>query len=289
MAESKFASMSMQERIEEVRPAVASIVAKMADEGAALVTLRDDAFALLVSSKLMSVVKLHCMEIGFHPLNRGGAGIDPSEVIRKVLAFARVGFSMKEADNGCVVESTSSAFEQANREIIRISGGMLAPVAFRGQLKFFTLTTSHTNQALRAIHGELKSSDPSIAVDGKISRALLERDHRLKTVLAEGLDYKVIPDAVAVAFPQLVELIMAADNVPQALSHSDSPCAQMLNMSRLAAMQITSDASGCIDWSAIIRHVGLTAPPNIRDLPALAKFTELWSGGARGSVAVART
>ena len=267
---------SVMERIDKVRPNIEVIKMKIANGSASLVSLRDDALEILGDADLWYYITLHPSQVGVHPINRGGAGVQPDKVIGKVQKFGAHGFSLIECHNAVAVERLESDYEDWNIALVARSNNQLAPVA-KGSLKFFAITVNHTAQALRAINAELPCSLPDISQDGKIARAVLvAKDHRLKQGTETGIGFKVLRPETEKAFPEMVELIMKADNIPASVAHQDTPFTQMLDMAQMAA---ATEPGATPDWNIIIQRMKDAAPSNAEFLPELKKFVEKWSGG----------
>ena len=272
-----FSKMAVGERIEHVRPAVILILDRMKADESSLVQLRDDALELLLESDLLYLVVVHPRQVGVHPSNRGGSGVQADRVLNKVYEFDRFGFSLVQCSNAVLVERKQQDYEDWNIQLVAKAPHALAHVD-RGTLRYFTLTTNHTFQALRVIDAELPCDNPKVCQNGRISKDLLmAKNKRVRTALTQGIaDCKVVREEVEEAFPGLIELIIKADNIPAQMAHADSVYTQMLYMAQAAAL--TPEGTP-VDWAGIVTRLHNQAPPNVDELPDLAKFVEKWSGG----------
>jgi hypothetical protein len=195
------ASMSIAERMDLVQTAMDSIIEKAKSDDAMMVSLRDDIRSLCLENGLGFEGRFHCDSVVPHYKNRGGTVLETAEVPRKLSAFYSKGFSLLECKRAAGVERTPGVQGDIDEEkairVASMSNEQVAPIA-KGSARVFSMTCSHTNQAIRlGFHG-MPHADARFTMDGKISRATLaEKLPHLKTAMDSGIDWFVIRWEVA--------------------------------------------------------------------------------------------
>jgi hypothetical protein len=273
--------MTPQAKIDSITPAITDVIAASHLPGASFVSLRDDLLAILDVAGLSYKQSMHCSSVGVHPRNRGGTGVAPDRVHAKVMMLAKIGFSFRECGNACATERPKSEEVTSTYILFNDKLGASSPYlanVVADTLNVFTITASHTNQALRAIYYGVPCDDPNIADDGHLSvRKIGHDDPRITDVLRDGMPMTIIRAAAEAAFPDIIDIISRADNVPHHAASVDSPIMLMKGAHALAAQQAALN-NGVIDWERIIDEVTLGAPGTV-GISDLIDFVKHWSGG----------
>lgn len=178
---------------------------------------RDEAFMLLAEQELMYSARFNATQMGVHPSNRSKTMVESQNLKKKLKGFKKVGFSNQECLRAVSVERSPKALgdshEEKNARMARESNGQLAPVEL-GSLRGFSLTCGHTNQSLRAVVAGVECDDPDISVNGKLNKAKFAEDPVFMDNIEHGMTWKMIKWEVEERWPELIELIIEADNVP---------------------------------------------------------------------------
>jgi hypothetical protein len=276
----------MNTKIVAASPAIASVIARARLPDAKLVMLRDEAFLILETHELQYVSRLHSTQVGVHPRNRAASGIVAQEVHRKLRKLVQAGFSFEECRNAAAVErepgEVGDSMELKNALLVDASGGQLASVA-ASSLKVFSLTCGHTNQALRAAHHGLPSEDDLVSVAGRVSVGKIsEQDPNLGRAIREGLNWKVMVWQAAREWPEIVDLLIDADNIPTSnMSRADT---NIVVLWRIIKAAKDMQAVKTIDWSEVVTLVQRTQDRSAVDLESLCLYVAKWSGGLETSM-----
>jgi hypothetical protein len=174
--------------------------------------------------------------------------------------------------------------EQTNQQIVAQSNGQLAPVA-QSSLKQFSLTCNHTCQAMRAGLYEAKCDDKTIAPNGTVSRALLEgRQPTFKKIFKEGIPWLQLHWIVEQEFPGIVRLIIAADNIPNAIAREDNTATLMLKCHQTAVQMMNEPDVADDDqkfWKDVELRVSRSELGRADDIPHIIAYCKDWSGGLK--------
>ena len=184
----KYGPMSIEERLRAAEADLKSIIGRSRKNGASMVSLRDESYAVLGSYGLAQVKRCGWMDTGFHPWDRSKSAIVPAKVHDKIANFYQVGLSFLECSKAVSVGRPSGSagdkHEEKNIEVTTRCEGILAQVK-PGSLNQFSLTCNHTCQAVRAAMAEVRHQDTTIAPNWVINRWLLEqRDPGMPCTLA---------------------------------------------------------------------------------------------------------
>jgi hypothetical protein len=276
----------MNTKLVAASPAIASVIARARLPDAKLVMLRDEAFLILETHELQYVSRLHSTQVGVHPRNRAASGIVAQEVHRKLRKLVQAGFSFEECRNAAAVErepgEVGDSMELKNALLVDASGGQLASVA-ASSLKVFSVTCGHTNQALRAAHHGLPSEDDLVSVAGRVSVGKIsEQDPNLGRAIREGLNWKVMVWQAAREWPEIVDLLIDADNIPTSnMSRADT---NIVVLWRIIKAAKDMQAVKTIDWSEVVTLVQRTQDRSAVDLESLCLYVAKWSGGLETSM-----
>jgi len=204
-------------RMDAIDDKILALIARSKTKDPRLVGLRDEAFTLLDKMKLSYHARYNSMQMGVHPSNRGKAMVEAQNLPKKLKGFKKSGFSNPECARACAVERSPKPigddYESQNARLARESDGQLAPVE-TGSLRGYSMTCGHTNQALRAVVAEIPCDDPEISVNGYLNKAKFANDAVMIENLEAGMTWRMIKWEVEDKWPELIELIIEADNVP---------------------------------------------------------------------------
>jgi hypothetical protein len=280
----------MNAKIVAATPAIASVIARARLPDAKLVMLRDEAFQILETHELQYVSRLHSTQVGVHPRNRAASGIVAQEVHRKLRKLVQAGFSFEECRNAAAVErepgEVGDGMEEKNVLLVGASDGQLASVA-ASSLKVFSVTCGHTNQALRVAHSGLSSTDDLVSVAGRVSVGKIsDQDPNLGKAIREGLTWKVMVWQAAREWPELVDLLIDADNIPTSnMSRADTNLVVLWRILKAAReMAATHDK---INWAEIVTLIQRTQDRTAVDLESMCLYVAKWSGGLETAIYLA--
>ncbi len=275
-------------RIEAARPDMQAISKKYASPGAIIVGLRDQAFAKLQIFGLAQKTKITIESTGYHPWNRSTSGVDCSDASTKLVKFHKGGLSFCELARSCTIQripgQVGDFYEARNMELAEASMGKLAPVQ-GGSLQRFSLTCCHSIQALRGGQAEVTSDDPDMSRDGKISKALLiDKDPEgFGVAFTEGFDSLEIHYEVEVHFPDIIRLIIEADNIPNSISKQDHSITLLMKVHQAAKDVLPKLRNGSLTedayWLLVTSMVTRSELSREAEIPSYVMFVKEWSGG----------
>ncbi len=286
--DSKYKMMDMKDRCAAAKPDMQQLTAKANAENAPIVGLRDQCYERFTHYGIAQRKKCLVRETGFHPWNRASTGVEGSDPLQKLDKFAASGFSLQEFARACTIQripgEAGDFYEHKNIEAVNASNGMLAPVAPKG-LQQFALTCNHTWQALRAGEAEVACDIASISRNGRVSKAILrERDSNIALAYDEGLETLHIHWMAEVEFPDMIRLIIEADNVPNTVAKQDNVATFMMKCYQ-AANALKGMLEGpqrCTEvqyWKMVQDRVKRSELARESDVPHYIEFVKEWSGG----------
>ena len=268
-------------RMKMVHGDIQAILNRAKQKDAPVVRLRDLAFALLRKNKLSYKARFHCRQVGFNPRNRSQVGIEPQENTRRLRKYRRSGWSNIECSNAAATErapgARGDAIEKKNIEVVEQSAGKIASV-LPGSLKIFTITCGHTNQALRAGDAELPSTEEDLSLNGKLNKVkICGDDQDYLEAMTIGMEWTVIPWQIEQKYPELIDLIIEADNVPVTAARADNIVERLFKIQKIAK---EASLSGNTDWNLIANIANrseLQRPEE--EVAQLVSFVKSSSGG----------
>jgi len=268
-------------RMKMVHGDIQAILNRAKQKDAPVVRLRDLAFALLRKNKLSYKARFHCRQVGFNPRNRAQVGIEPQENTRRLRKYRRSGWSNIECSNAAATErapgARGDAIEKKNIEVVEQSAGKIASV-LPGSLKIFTITCGHTNQALRAGDAELPSTEEDLSLNGKLNKVkICGDDQDYLEAMTIGMEWTVIPWQIEQKYPELIDLIIEADNVPVTAARADNIVERLFKIQKIAK---EASLSGNTDWNLIANIANrseLQRPEE--EVAQLVSFVKSSSGG----------
>lgn len=183
--------------------------------GSKLVASVDAVMKVLRQHNLCWKQRIAASQVGCHPLNRDGMGLNPSEVHSLISDILAVGFSMEEVKGICIeVPAEDTVIRQFNEALADKSSGKLARVE-GVQIRYASVAGSHLNAGLNCFRMSVRhDADKAVCSDGRLSMAKLKEVDRLYFEAAEsGLEWTVISAAVAKEWPELPALVQSSANV----------------------------------------------------------------------------
>ena len=141
---------------------------------------------------------------------------------------------------------------------------------------------SHGTAALRgaklgakAIHAELAGADGNISAS-----KLCESQPSFTSPLQRGCPYDVVPAALVVAVPRLMEILSRTGNAGNNVFREQTV---IQHCNRIHAIAVTR--TGNLDWQAIARQACIGMGGEfLKDAELLCEFVKAWSGGATASI-----
>ena len=213
-----------------------------------------------------------------HPDNRGGMGINAHDAHETLATVFKVGADPEHLVKATAFEICPQHEEKSkqiffNQELIRLSGGLLAPM--NGNERYITVACSHFTQALRAAKAKCITHQTSLKdSEGRLScEKLLLNDltgHMTK-IINKGWRWTIVPWQVAAAMPELPSLAQAALNADHATYSMASELEVACAMGK--GVQIHGD------WTLAERHAKAAMPPCHEYIGVIAKFANLYGGG----------
>ncbi len=264
---------TVKERLDNAKPHLDALKASYAKSDAQLVTLRDKVYVVSQEYGVASKKKVVPLRMGVHPRNRGSVGLVAPECHRKLKRFALHGFSGSEVDRAVSVKRPASlrgkVWEKFNIDLAIKSNGQL-PDVLPDSLESFSLTCSHTYGALRCGAAAVASDDENLSLNGHISMSKIsELCPELSTAIEEGITVLEFCAEFNDAYPELVELIIEADNVPMQTASADTSASLFL--------KAYSPAKDGDSWATVLLKMQRTAPHGV-DVQPFVNFTEAWMG-----------
>jgi hypothetical protein len=183
-------------------------VFRVAGESAEVVTTWE-AFvdSLMTEPLLMWKQKIHSNNMGVHPWNRGGLGVNLRQALSDALTHCTAGYSYRKACDGAF---GVAADHNAKSDDSCVTQGM-PPIETLWGLSF---GASHQNTFLRAVLAKMEVVGlPKLAPGGRLDpKAMLQKWPSLKTALEQGLEWTMIHPAVVERWPDIVRIGQKALN-----------------------------------------------------------------------------
>ena len=149
-------------------------------------------------------------QVGFDPRNRDELGGNWSSVHELIAVIKRVGWSDGETKGAVCAQIAPGDKEVESFNQRLVEGVPLMPVP-DGSLLFSSIGCGHTNCGLRAIKAACPNSDPTISVDGKLSKELIGKtDKRFALAVDRGLHWKILHHSVRAKYPEAILVLIAA-------------------------------------------------------------------------------
>ena len=183
---------------------------------------------LLRENKMLEKQRWKPQACGVHPRNRSSGMLGPADCHALLDYILLTRWAWSEVGNPTAVEvappgeANRDDYLSKNEQLSQASGGLLAPCE-RDLIRALTVAGSHTTAALRCCAYETKSPHDTISQDGKLSLAKLRaRDPTMYEAVMHGLAYEAIPWQVDAACPDLVDILIEADNLKHRAARDDT-------------------------------------------------------------------
>ena len=262
-------------------PQISKLLASVHETDSRLVSVVDEVLAKLEASKLAWRVKLPPRLVGVHPDNRGGFGVSGSEVHRLGSDIVGMGWSHAATAHAvCVEDSADHKTATFTTSLAQSSPGL--GVVDPEEIKYGSLSCSHTNQFLVAALCNVQSDYDSITVAGRIDKSKLSRDTKLKEALEEGIMWLVLSNSATSLYPNLCELVQAARNSTGAIHHKENSVQILVKVQNLA-VNMSKATGGTVDWNSVLRTVVQRSHASPEEAEPVLKFVQKYGGGDHGS------
>lgn len=258
---------------------IASLLASVHKSGThgKLVSVIDEVLDILMAEKRAWKMRLPPKFVGIHPQNRSGWGCSPTEVHRLGSEIVNMGFSFAATSHAVAVEDdgTAATFSES---LTKTSEGRLG--CDSQQIKFASLSCTHTNQFLTAVLSSCPSDVDHLTEHGCLSYSkLAAKDANLKAALDHGLEWLVIGASVVKEHPTLPDLVQAARNATGAVMHKEDAF-QLLQRIASMASETPQSSKGDqhVDWAAISGYLERRGQATAEDLRPLIAFAATYGG-----------
>ena len=284
--EPKYKHAPLENRMEEARDELEALESEAMRKESPLVTIRDKIYIVLLRYGLANILWVSCLVTGFHPWNRSTSGIIPSKVENKVCKFGTHGFSFAECLRACSVKrnpKSGQAHEAINIEVTSASS-QLANVT-PGSLQQFSLTCNHTNQAIRAIDAGVPLCDKKIAPEGTVNKALMcQKDpDGIGQAVHKGMPWLQIEGIVEEQMPNIIKIVIEADNIPNELADVDATQSLLLKCHAMLMEATARSPPDTAEKDIIDLALTLAMRTEItrskEDLLIFIQYAQKWGGG----------
>ena len=264
-----------------VNPKIASLIASVVDrDDGKIIAVVDEIMRLLEEDGHVYKMRIPPRNVGIHFANRDGFGCSGVECQALGSEIFDVGFSfLMTAGATCQEDDDSKTIAHKSFEISAASPGLAKiPVS---EIKFGAVACTHTNQFLVAALCAVECDIESISEFGKISRAKLETDAKMKEALELGLTWTVLSSIVTDLYgTELIEMISHARNEPGRVQRKTGVVQALVKIQSMVTQQSKSKSN--IDWNVIGRALAMRRSVDPEDLPILMKFVQVYGGGSSG-------
>ncbi|CAE7231155.1 unnamed protein product [Symbiodinium sp. CCMP2592] len=170
---------------------ISRLVEESSRKGDFLVRNVQQIFAVLKRHSLLQRMRIPPKAVGVHPANRDGSCLVVQDVHELLDNISAVGFEPTRT-NPIAIEASSEAVQVFNKQLVESAGGQLGRLEL-GELKVLSLSSSHTNFALRLVADGAPHKSEVISVQGSLSLELVQkRDPVLAEYVLQGLEWTVI-------------------------------------------------------------------------------------------------
>ena len=219
-------------------------------------------------------------QVGTHPANRDGLGLNSQDIMELIAAICEVGFDDSVPNPLCIeIPSTDRKIHNFNRLLIEQSNGIL-PELNANVMKYASISSSHTNAALRCLaHGSpgCPGMHDDLMVMGRFSLELLGRkDPTFLAACQHGLTWRVLSHQVVTEFPEVPSLLQSALN---ASGHLGKPEHEVQVLRRIYNLIQTQGGKA---WSEVKGIVLRSRPACSAAAPFMWRFVLKMSFGAPG-------
>lgn len=264
-------------------PSIVKLLASVEKGDARLVSVVDEVLGKLEQQKLVWRAHIPPCAVGVHPDNRGGYGVSAPEVHRLGATITAAGWSHAATAHAVCVEDTARRTAKFMETLVVSSPGLgkVDP----SEIRYGSLSCSHTNQFLVAALCKVETDQQSLAVGGRMSADMLgSRDPIMKDAFTKGLLWLVIAHQAAVTYPSLCELVQAARNSSGAAHHRENSFQIMAKAASIASAMSTAN-KGVVAWDTILQIMMTRSHATEQEVKPILKYIQRYGGGDAGSFA----
>ena len=223
--------------------------------------------------------QLHPDEVGIHPSNRDGGGVEESHVHALAAKIATLGFLWDQCSGAVCVEDDKH-MTIADFTVATLSACPRLAPAEKSRIRYGSLSCSHTNQFLRSAAASVLCDIPEISDNQRMSASkMCIGDNALADALEKGLQWLVIKADVIANFPELPTLIQSSRNAPGHLHMEETQADTMMKMLTLSLQHVDN---GRPNWNAVRAELEKTCSKYAQDFYAIQKYIQKWAGGREG-------
>ena len=257
-------------------PSIVALLNEAKQNNGKLVSIVESLDNEFLTQGLAYKLQIPCNMMGTHPCNRDGYGLHDSAVHSLGSEICAVGFSCGATSHACCIEDNASRDIETFSMHLCNSSDLLADVQ-PGDIKFGSLSCSHTNAFLKALMNEVPCDIESLSENNRMSLDKCCRaDQGLKEACERGLKWLVYRSQVAVLYPDFCGLVQQARNA--SLQRAESEVQLLLRIHEYAVAKTST--VGTIDWPAVAKQASNVT--TMHDIPSLVAFVQRWSGGSHG-------
>ncbi|CAK0834224.1 unnamed protein product [Prorocentrum cordatum] len=219
-------------------------------------------------------------DVGVHPDNRFGSGVEWHEVHILAGIIIRSGWSWSEVKDPVAIEvgngDEGSKQVRFNEELVASSEGYLARVS--NTMKMLSIACSHTNQVLRCILHCTKSYETEfVNEDGYISQdAVFRACTSIKEAMETGLTWIVIRAEVVAEVPDLAAFLSESHNIGHGSHRLQS---KVQTLMQIHAKMIRVAHFGNATMPSVVRDIERTRPYLKGQVDAMATYVQNFGGG----------
>ncbi|CAK0865543.1 unnamed protein product, partial [Prorocentrum cordatum] len=241
----------------------------------------DQMIQLLLDKQLAYRLKAEPDEVGVHPDNRYGVGVEWYEVHTLAGIIIRGGWSWSEVKDPIAIEIAQGAAgdEQLrfNEGLAASSEGYLAKVS--AVVKILSIACSHTNQVLRCIKHKTKSHEMEFTNDDQhLSQdKVFDCCSSIRAPVAEGLTWIVIRAEVVELVPDMPSFLSESHNIGHGASRLQSKLQTLLQVH--AKGKRNKQIHGDPEWNFVTRDIERTRPFLQGQVQFMTEYVQNYSGG----------
>ena len=216
-------------------------------------------------------------EVGVHPSNRDGGGVEEAHVHALGAKISRLGFLRSECSGAVCVEDSKSVTIAEFTVACLNACPRLAP-AQKNTIRYGSLSGSHTNQLLRCAAAAAPCDIPEISENQRMSAAkMCQGDPEFAKAIECGLEWLVLKAETVEKYPELPALIQSSRNAPGSLHREETQIDIMMRMLTLSQQHIGDDQNP--NWAAVRSELEKTCSRHAPDFISFQKFIRAWAGG----------
>lgn len=222
--------------------------------------------------RLLRVQQIEPAYIGCHDQNRDGYGLSPEACHQLLEDIASVGFDARQTDPICadIDPAALDAIFKFNSKLAKTSCGLLPEIA-KHELRYASLSASHTNAALRCIMaGTPHESSSKLVVNGKLQlEQVKEVDPEMAIAAMKGLTWRVI-SSEALSVKGLADIIQAGANTTAQLARGESEFQMVRRI--LNSINAHGGSGQTLIFANVRQAIMRTKPQCHESIPEIFKF-----------------